>query len=51
MDLLYLVWKNPKTDRCFIIGSLKKDSEYVFTYGYDIDIAISEGFKLEFPFI
>lgn len=51
MDLLYLVWKNSKTDRCFIIGSLKKDSEYVFTYGYDIDIAISEGFKLEFPFI
>lgn len=51
MDLLYLVWKNPKTDDCFIIGSLKRDKEYVFTYGYDIDTAINEGFRLEFPFI
>ena len=51
MDLLYLVWKNPKTDNCLIVGSLKRDKEYVFTYGYDIDTAINEGFRLEFPFI
>lgn len=44
-DFLYVIWKDPKSRRQFIIGKLAKNGLYEFSYEYEIDEAIKAGFN------
>ena len=57
VENLKVVWKETVkgTRRNYVIGELTKDEtltvpEFTFKYGYDVDKAIDEGFKLIIPF-
>ena len=49
-DYLLLVWKEPKTRRCYTIGELSKNGQFEFSYGYEVREAIDAGFKLLIAF-
>ena len=49
-DYIYLIWKDPVSRRNYIVGQLSKNSQYEFSYGYEIKDAIAKGFKLLIPF-
>ncbi len=49
-DYLYLIWKDPITRRNFIVGQLSKNSQYEFSYGYEIRDAMEKGFELLISF-
>lgn len=49
-DYLYLIWKEPISRRNYIIGQLSKNSQYEFSYGYEVYEAIEKGFELLIPF-
>ena len=44
-DFLYVIWKDPKSRRQFIIGKLSKNGLYEFSYEYEINEAIKAGFN------
>lgn len=45
-DYIYLVWQENKTRRRYIIGQLSKNGQYEFNYGFEVNEAIDNGFKL-----
>ena len=45
-DYLYLIWKDPTTRRNYVVGQLSKNSQFEFTYGFEIKDAIKKGFEL-----
>lgn len=49
-DYLYLIWKDPNTRRNFIVGQLSKNSQFEFSYGYEVLDAMEKGFKLLISF-
>ena len=49
-DYLYLIWKDTISRRNYIIGQLSKNSQYEFSYGYEVNEAIGKGFELLIPF-
>lgn len=49
-DYLYLIWKDPISRRNYIVGQLSKNSQYEFSYGFEIEEAINKGFELVIPF-
>lgn len=49
-DYIYLIWKEPKTRRNYIVGQLSKNSQYEFAYGHEVGEAIKKGFELLIPF-
>ena len=49
-DYLLLVWKEPKTRRCYTIGELSKNGQFEFSYGYEVREAIDAGFELLIAF-
>lgn len=49
-DYLYLIWKEPISRRNYIVGQLSKNSQYEFSYGHEVELAIKEGFELLIPF-
>lgn len=49
-DYLYLIWKEPISRRNYIVGQLSKNSQYEFSYGYEVDEAIEKGFELLISF-
>ena len=49
-DYLLLVWKEPKTRRCYTIGELSKNGQFEFSYGYEVGKAIEAGFELLIAF-
>ena len=49
-DYLYLVWKEPVTRRNYVVGQLTKNSQYEFSYGYEIKDAMEKGFELLISF-
>jgi len=49
-DYLYLIWKDPVTRRNYIVGQLSKNSQYEFSYGYEVKEAMEKGFELLISF-
>lgn len=49
-DYIYLVWKEPKSRRQYIIGQLSKNGQFEFNYGFEINDAIEKGFSLLIAF-
>lgn len=49
-DLIYLIWKEPKSRRNYIVGQLSKNSQYEFSYGHEVEQAVKEGFELLISF-
>lgn len=49
-DYLYLIWKEPKTGRNYAVGELSKNGQFEFSYGYEIEKAMENGFKLLISF-
>lgn len=49
-DYLLLIWKEPKTRRNYIIGELSKNGQFEFSYGYEVQKAIKDGFELLIAF-
>jgi hypothetical protein len=49
-DYLYLIWKEPISRRNYIVAQLSKNSQYEFSYGYEVEQAIKVGFELLIPF-
>jgi hypothetical protein len=49
-DYIYLVWKEPKSRRQYIIGQLSKNGQFEFNYGFGIKEAIEKGFSLLISF-
>lgn len=47
-DFIYLIWKEPKSRRQFVIAKLSKNGKYEFEYGFNIEEAIDNGF---IPFV
>lgn len=45
-QVLYLIWKDPKTRRNYTIGKLSKAQVYSFEYFAEIDDAIEAGYKM-----
>ena len=50
-DYLLLIWKEPKTKRRFTVGELSKKGQFEFSYGYEYQKALREGFEplIAFP--
>ncbi|MFA9398049.1 MAG: HIRAN domain-containing protein [Clostridiaceae bacterium] len=44
-DYIFVIWKDPKSRRQYIIGELSKNGKYDFKYFYDINLAIKKGFE------
>jgi hypothetical protein len=49
-DYIYLVWKDIKTRRQYIVGQLSKNEQFEFSYGFEVNKAIENGFKLLISF-
>lgn len=49
-DYIYLVWKDVKTRRQYIVGQLSKNGQFEFSYGFEVEEAIKHGFKLLISF-
>lgn len=49
-DYLYLIWKDPISRCNYTVAQLSKNSQYEFSYGYEVDEAIRNGFELLIPF-
>jgi len=49
-DYLLLIWKEPKTRRNYVIGELSKNGQFEFSYGYEVQKAIEDGFELLISF-
>lgn len=49
-DYIYLVWKDIKTRRQYIVGQLSKNGQFEFNYGFEVSEAIEKGFKLLISF-
>jgi len=49
-DYIYLVWKDIKTRRQYIVGQLSKNGQFEFSYGFEVKEAIENGFKLLISF-
>lgn len=49
-DYIYLVWKDVKTRKQYIIGQLSKNGQFEFSYGFEVKEAIKNGFKLLISF-
>lgn len=49
-DYIYLIWKDPKTRCNYIVGELSRNGQYEFSYGYEVEEAIENGFSLLIPF-
>ena len=43
-DYVYLIWKEPKTRKQFIIAKLSKNGQYEFEYAEGIEDALQAGF-------
>lgn len=44
-DYIYLIWKEAKTRRQYIVGQLSKNGQFEFSYGFEVRDAIEKGFK------
>lgn len=49
-DYIYLIWKDIKTRRQYIVGELSKNGHFEFKYGFEVYDAIKQGFKLLISF-
>lgn len=49
-DYLYLIWKDNETRRLFTVGQLSRNEQFEFTYGFEVEEAITRGFNLLFTF-
>lgn len=49
-DYIYLVWKDTKTRRQYVVAQLSKNGQYEFSYGFEVQEAIKNGFKLLISF-
>lgn len=49
-DYIYLVWKDVETRRKYIVGQLSKNGQFEFSYGFEVQEAIKNGFKKLIPF-
>ncbi len=49
-DYLYLIWKEPTTRRNYVVGQLSKNSQFEFSYGFEVKDAIEKGFELLISF-
>ena len=49
-DYLYLVWKENVTRKQYVIGQLTKNGQFEFNYGFQVNEAIGNGFKLLLSF-
>ncbi|WP_298839056.1 HIRAN domain-containing protein [Clostridium sp.] len=49
-DYIYLVWKEPKTRRQYIVGQLSRNGQFEFNYGFEVNEAIERDFKLLISF-
>lgn len=49
-DYIYLIWKDPIARRNYTVGQLSKNSQYEFSYGYELEKAMEKGFELLIPF-
>ncbi len=49
-DYIYLVWKEIKTRRQYVVGQLSKNGQFEFSYGFEVKEAIEKGFKLLISF-
>lgn len=49
-DYIYLVWKDIKTRKQYIVGQLSKNGQFEFSYGFEVKEAIKNGFKVLIPF-
>lgn len=49
-DYIYLIWKEPKTRRQYVVGQLTHNGKYEFSYGFEVEAAISKGFNHLIPF-
>lgn len=49
-DYLLLIWKHPKTKRRYTVGTLSKNGQFEFSYGYEYKEAITAGFELLIAF-
>ena len=45
-NFLYLIWKDPRSRRNFIIGKLTRENEYAFEYCEEYQLAQEAGWKL-----
>jgi len=45
-DYIYLIWKDQKKHKQYIVGELSKNGQYEFKYGYEVCEAIETGFEL-----
>ncbi len=44
-NYLYLIWKDNKSRRQYIVGQLTKNGQFEFSYGHEVEKAIVSGFK------
>lgn len=44
-DYVYVIWKDPKSRRQYVIGELSKNGKYEFSYSHEINEAIEKGFQ------
>lgn len=49
-DYLFLIWQEQKTRKRYVVGELSKNGQYEFSYGYEVDTAIENGFELLIAF-
>lgn len=49
-DYLFLVWKDPKKKKRYIVGKLSKNGQYEFSYDCEYKEAIEAGFELLIAF-
>lgn len=49
-DYIYLIWKDIKTRRQYTVGQLSKNGQFEFSYGFEVQKAIKQGFKLLISF-
>lgn len=49
-DYIYLVWEDIKTRKQHIVGQLSKKGQFEFSYGFEVEEAIKNGFKLLISF-
>lgn len=49
-DYLLLIWKEPNKRRNYVVGELSKNGQFEFSYGYEVQQAIEDGFELLISF-
>ena len=49
-DYLYLIWKDPKQRKNYVVGELSKNGQYEFAYSNGVKEAMENGFELLISF-